>query len=98
MKVPIHQSEEMSPSSSSVSPPSFGSAVIQSDRKDGYWVETFQFSKDDRVPGVMVSGLVSGQIEFLDNPIAEAEYKKKSTGVEESKEGPNLEKGQSSGT
>jgi hypothetical protein len=33
--------------------PVFDSNVIDSDRSDGYWVETFQFSKDDKVPGVI---------------------------------------------
>ncbi|KAK8034198.1 hypothetical protein PG993_009193 [Apiospora rasikravindrae] len=93
MKVPTQLPEEASSSTSGVSQPSFGSAVIQSGRKDGYWVETFKFSNDDRVPGVMVSGLVSGQIEFLDNPIAEADHKKKTTGVEQTGGGPDIEKG-----
>lgn len=62
------------PTKSSIQVPSFGSSVIESNRKDGYWVETFHFSSKDRVPGIIASGLVSGLIEFLDNPIAEAEH------------------------
>ncbi|KAK0716080.1 hypothetical protein B0H67DRAFT_256768 [Lasiosphaeris hirsuta] len=54
--------------------PIFESAVIESDRQDGYWVETFHFSRDDKAPGVIVSGLVSGIVEFLDNPIALASH------------------------
>jgi hypothetical protein len=34
-------------------PPNFGSSVIEPERKDGYWIETFQFSKEDDVPGVI---------------------------------------------
>ncbi|KAH9904315.1 hypothetical protein F4778DRAFT_732119 [Xylariomycetidae sp. FL2044] len=63
--------------SRSTATPSFGSAVIQAGRTDGYWVETFHFSQEDKVPGVMTSGLVSGLIEFLDNPIAEHDHKVK---------------------
>ncbi|KAH8676425.1 hypothetical protein BGZ60DRAFT_513367 [Tricladium varicosporioides] len=51
-------------------PPSFGHFVIDKDRTDGYWVETFHFSQADLVPGIIASGLNSGHIEFLDNPIA----------------------------
>ncbi|KAH6844715.1 hypothetical protein B0I37DRAFT_446698 [Chaetomium sp. MPI-CAGE-AT-0009] len=50
--------------------PSFGRSVIEDNRSDGYWVETFHFCKDDLVPGIIASGLVSGVVEFLDNPIA----------------------------
>ncbi|OCK81474.1 hypothetical protein K432DRAFT_295373 [Lepidopterella palustris CBS 459.81] len=68
--------------------PSFSSSIIEDNRSDGYWVETFHFSKEDRVPGVITSGLVSGVIEFLDNPIASAEFQKshnpKSTQTNES--------------
>ncbi|KAK5651789.1 hypothetical protein OQA88_11656 [Cercophora sp. LCS_1] len=56
----------------SVITPVFDSTIIDYDRTDGYWVETFQFSKEDKVPGVITSGLRSGYIEFLDNPIAAA--------------------------
>lgn len=57
-----------------VQAPSFQSTVIDSDRQDGYWVETFPFSTDDKVPGVITSGLNSGIVDFLDNPIAEAHH------------------------
>lgn len=61
---------------SSIKEPSFTSSVIQGNRSDGYWVEAFHFdTKKDRVPGIIASGLVSGVIQFLDNPIAEAESK-----------------------
>jgi hypothetical protein len=33
--------------------PVFDSSVIDSDRTDGYWVETFHFKKDDKIPGVI---------------------------------------------
>ncbi|KAF4314154.1 hypothetical protein GTA08_BOTSDO01273 [Botryosphaeria dothidea] len=55
--------------------PSFSSTVIEDNRSDGYWVEKFQFSQEDRVPGVITSGLVSGVISYLENPLAGAEYK-----------------------
>lgn len=32
--------------------PKFGRTVIESDRKDGYWVETFPFGKDE-IPGLI---------------------------------------------
>lgn len=37
----------------SIPVPVFGSAVIDNDRTDGYWVETFHFNKKDTVPGVI---------------------------------------------
>jgi len=52
--------------------PVFESTVIDGDREDGYWVETFHFNADDKIPGVITSGLGSGIVELLDNPIAEA--------------------------
>lgn len=54
----------------SVPTPNFGDAVIQSGRQDGYWVESIRFHKDDRVPGIIASGLNSGRVEFLENPLA----------------------------
>ncbi|KAF4452163.1 Aldos-2-ulose dehydratase [Fusarium austroafricanum] len=54
----------------SIAEPTFGSSVIEDRRQDGYWVETFHFDKNDPVPGIITSGLVSGEIEFIDNPIA----------------------------
>jgi hypothetical protein len=42
--------------------PVFESAVIDSDRTDGYWVETFHFTKNDRVPGVITYVPYSHQI------------------------------------
>ena len=34
--------------------PSFGSAIIENKRSDGYWVVTFHFdTKKDRVPGTI---------------------------------------------
>lgn len=33
--------------------PVFDSEVIDSDRTDGYWVETFLFDNNDKVPGVI---------------------------------------------
>ena len=41
------------PTKSSIQVPSFRSSVIESNRKDGYWVETFHFSSKDRVPGII---------------------------------------------
>lgn len=38
---------------STIQVPSFGSAIIQKSRTDGYWVETFHFSNKDRVPGII---------------------------------------------
>lgn len=35
--------------------PRFNASVIEDNRKDGYWVETFHFSKEDRVPGIVTS-------------------------------------------
>lgn len=32
--------------------PSFGKTVIENDRKDGYWVETFHFANGE-VPGLL---------------------------------------------
>lgn len=32
--------------------PEFGRAVIEDNRKDGYWVETFKFGEDE-VPGLV---------------------------------------------
>ncbi|KAL0769478.1 hypothetical protein CaCOL14_008786 [Colletotrichum acutatum] len=61
--------------------PEFGRAVIEDNRKDGYWVETFKFGEDE-VPGLVASGLASGEIEFLDNPIAAAKYEAKAKGEE----------------
>jgi len=54
---------------SEIQVPKFGAAVIEDKRKDGYWVETFHFDKEDRVPGIVTSGLVSGMIEYLENPL-----------------------------
>ncbi|KAL0932732.1 uncharacterized protein CTRU02_211695 [Colletotrichum truncatum] len=59
--------------SANIAVPSFGRTVIESDRKDGYWVETFKFGKGE-VPGLIASGLSSGEVEFLDNPIAAAKH------------------------
>ncbi|KAI0378907.1 hypothetical protein F5Y04DRAFT_272217 [Hypomontagnella monticulosa] len=39
------------------------------ERDDGYWIETFHLTKDDKAPGLIVSGLNSGSVQFLDNPI-----------------------------
>lgn len=42
------------PKASSVKVPQYSSSVIQSNRSDGYWVETFHFDqKHDRVPGII---------------------------------------------
>ncbi|EKG12892.1 hypothetical protein MPH_09991 [Macrophomina phaseolina MS6] len=57
--------------------PSFSSSIIEDKRSDGYWVEKFQFSTEDHVPGVITSGLVSGVISYLENPLAAAEYRGK---------------------
>ena len=38
---------------SEIQVPKFGAAVIEDKRKDGYWVETFHFDKEDRVPGLV---------------------------------------------
>lgn len=43
----------MAESRKTVPVPVFESTVIDSHREDGYWVETFSFSKDDKVPGVI---------------------------------------------
>ncbi|KAK6216836.1 hypothetical protein QIS74_06950 [Colletotrichum tabaci] len=66
-------------SSADFAVPEFGRAVIEGDRTDGYWVETFKFEKDE-VPGLVASGLASGEIEFLDNPIAAARHAAKAKG------------------
>lgn len=39
-------------SSADFAVPEFGRAVIEGDRTDGYWVETFKFEKDE-VPGLV---------------------------------------------
>lgn len=39
--------------SKTVPVPVFESTVIDTEREDGYWVETFHFSKTDKVPGVI---------------------------------------------
>jgi hypothetical protein len=33
--------------------PSFGRSVIDTKKSDGYWVETFQFSNQEPVPGII---------------------------------------------
>ncbi|RYP05666.1 hypothetical protein DL765_009768 [Monosporascus sp. GIB2] len=53
--------------------PSFGRLVIDEKKSDGYWVETFHFSNQESIPGIIASGLVSGNVEFLDNPLATQE-------------------------
>ncbi|PSK36624.1 aldos-2-ulose dehydratase-like protein [Elsinoe australis] len=50
--------------------PSFDSAAIQTNRSDGYWVESIKVDSNDKVPGIIASGLVSGVVELLDNPLA----------------------------
>jgi aldos-2-ulose dehydratase len=37
----------------SVQVPSFSSSIIENNRTDGYWVETFHFDDKDRVPGII---------------------------------------------
>lgn len=39
-----------------ITTPVFDSQVIDGDRTDGYWVETFQFDQKDEVPGVVTYG------------------------------------------
>ncbi|KPM43201.1 hypothetical protein AK830_g3334 [Neonectria ditissima] len=52
--------------------PSFSDSIIDDKRADGYWVETFKLDEKDTVPGIITSGLVSGDVEFFENPIAAA--------------------------
>ncbi|KAI1097945.1 hypothetical protein F4804DRAFT_326094 [Jackrogersella minutella] len=52
--------------------PSFKPSTLQ-ERTDGYWIETFHFSKNDKAPGLIASGLNSGNVQFLDNPVNAAE-------------------------
>ena len=33
--------------------PCFSESIIEDGREDGYWVETFHFSNEDSVPGVI---------------------------------------------
>jgi hypothetical protein len=40
--------------------PQFGNSVIEDNREDGYWVETFHFHKDDRAPGIITCVNYSG--------------------------------------
>ncbi|KAL1636192.1 hypothetical protein SLS58_009886 [Diplodia intermedia] len=61
----------------SILEPSFSSSIIEDKRSDGYWVEKFLFSKEDHVPGVITSGLVSGVISYLENPLVAAEHEGK---------------------
>ncbi|KAL6714564.1 hypothetical protein ACLMJK_007989 [Lecanora helva] len=63
--------------SSNVLTPSFGNGIIEDNRTDGYWVEPIKLSQDDPVPSVVASGLVSGVVEILENPIAAAAYRPK---------------------
>jgi hypothetical protein len=73
--------------------PDFGCVTIQGERTDGYWVETFHLDQRDPVPGVVCSGLVSGLVEILDNPIAEAEAKERAEAEEKQKaEDPESDK------
>ncbi|KAL4769859.1 hypothetical protein BDW60DRAFT_218632 [Aspergillus nidulans var. acristatus] len=51
---------------SKVRAPKFASQVIHK-RADGYWIEKFYYHKDDKAPGLIVSGL-EGKIEYLENP------------------------------
>ncbi|KAH6871884.1 hypothetical protein B0T10DRAFT_611080 [Thelonectria olida] len=69
----MNENSDHSGQPAAVAIPSFGNAVVEAKREDGYWVDTFHFSDKDRVPGIITSGLVSGVVEFLDNPIAENE-------------------------
>jgi len=57
--------------------PKFTHSTIQDNREDGYWVETILFQKGDRAPGIVASGLVSGIVEYLENPIADPGQPKK---------------------
>ncbi|KAF6826525.1 hypothetical protein CMUS01_09390 [Colletotrichum musicola] len=61
--------------------PSFAKTIIENDRKDGYWVETFHFANGE-VPGLLASGLASGDVEFLENPVAAAKYRAQTAGEE----------------
>ncbi|KAL4746044.1 hypothetical protein BDW72DRAFT_207696 [Aspergillus terricola var. indicus] len=51
---------------SKVRAPKFASQVIHK-RADGYWIDKFYYHKDDKAPGLIVSGL-EGKIEYLENP------------------------------
>ncbi|KAI0152757.1 hypothetical protein GGR57DRAFT_513367 [Xylariaceae sp. FL1272] len=57
--------------SSQIIEPSFSPSIIQDKRSDGYWIEKFHFHSDDQVPGLLVSGLNSGKVQFLENPLNE---------------------------
>jgi hypothetical protein len=35
--------------------PHFSSAVIEGNLSDGYWVESFHFSTQDPVPGIIIT-------------------------------------------
>lgn len=53
---PYYEGSTKTPSESSSGAlvPSFSHSVIENNRSDGYWVETFNFSKKEKVPGVIV--------------------------------------------
>lgn len=51
--VPVSAPVLATPSKSTTQAPSFSSSVIESNRSDGYWVETFHFDQKDKVPGII---------------------------------------------
>jgi hypothetical protein len=53
-KLTLSEPASAQPTTSSVQVPQYSSSIIQSNRSDGYWVETFHFhKKHDRVPGII---------------------------------------------
>ncbi|KAI2699507.1 hypothetical protein CBS147332_8393 [Penicillium roqueforti] len=52
---------------SQIDPPNFKNQTIHK-REDGYWIEKFYYHKDDKAPGLIVSGL-GGKVEYLENPL-----------------------------
>ncbi|KAI5779967.1 hypothetical protein DFH27DRAFT_657220 [Peziza echinospora] len=48
--------------------PKFDLSVIQAERTDGYWVETFFIDRKDKFPSLIAYGLVTGEICVFDNP------------------------------
>ncbi|KAL7929516.1 hypothetical protein V8C35DRAFT_331580 [Trichoderma chlorosporum] len=50
--------------------PNFTASVIEPDRSDGSWIQAVRFHRDDLAPGIVTSGIASGTVAFLDNPVA----------------------------
>ncbi|KAF4468833.1 Aldos-2-ulose dehydratase [Fusarium albosuccineum] len=52
-----------------VKAPQFTTGTIQRQRDDGYWIDKFQYHEGDQAPGLIVSGLNSGKVQYLENPL-----------------------------